>query len=404
MMPAGEKPDVHVKLVTGPARPGPARPGPAPVRPVAPLAVTVPSRGGEKPDVSQWGLPTLVAVFFAAAALVWIVSVKLEVYTDVLSERWHLGAAVGGLVLLAVANNLPEVAITVSAALSGSLPIAIGNLLGGVAAQTVVLVLVDAVGVPGRRPLTYRAASMELVLEGLLLIAVLTIVVGGNRLPEGLRLWRVDPATVLLTVVWAAGLVLHLKARHGLPWQRRDDGDGEDDGGDEETGRQQGVRTERSKVPTVRAVTAFTVAALLVLAGGVVLEVASDALSRDLGLSGVVFGATALAFATALPQISSSLAAARDGNYELAVSNVFGGNAFLPVLLLPAALLSAAAVVPQAAGVDIYLTAVGLLLTVVYLVGLLFRPRRRVLRMGPDSLAVLVLYAISLLGLAVIGK
>jgi cation:H+ antiporter len=205
-------------------------------------------------------------------------------------------------------------------------------------------------------------------------------------------------------MVWVAGLVLHLKARHGLPWQRRDNGDGEDDGGEDDTGRQQEVRTERHQVPTARAVTAFTVAAFLVLAGGVILELASDALSRDLGLSGVVFGATALAFATALPQISSSLAAARDGNYELAVSNVFGGNAFLPVLLLPAALLSAAAVVPQAAGVDIYLTAVGLLLTVVYLVGLLFRPRRRVLRMGPDSLAVLVLYAISLLGLAVIGK
>jgi cation:H+ antiporter len=40
-----------------------------------------------------------------------------------------------------------------------------------------------------------------------------------------------------------------------------------------------------------------------------------------------------------------------------------------------------------------------MLLTVVYVVGLLFRPRRRVLGMGVDSLVVLVLYAISVPGL-----
>ena len=44
-----------------------------------------------------------------------------------------------------------------------------------------------------------------------------------------------------------------------------------------------------------------------------------------------------------------------------------------------------------------------MLLTVVYLAGLLFRPKRRVLGMGIDSLVVLVLYAISLAGLFTIA-
>jgi cation:H+ antiporter len=43
--------------------------------------------------------------------------------------------------------------------------VAVSNLLGGIAIQTVVLVDLDAFGVRVRRPLTYQAASLQLVLE-----------------------------------------------------------------------------------------------------------------------------------------------------------------------------------------------------------------------------------------------
>jgi cation:H+ antiporter len=45
-----------------------------------------------------------------------------------------------------------------------------------------------------------------------------------------------------------------------------------------------------------------------------------------------------------------------------------------------------------------YLTAVAILLTIVYVVGLIFRPTKRVLGMGVDSLVVLVLYVVSVAG------
>ena len=116
-------------------------------------------------------------------------------------------------------------------------------------------------------------------------------------------------------------------------------------------------------------------------------------------MSGVVFGATVLAAATSLPELSTGITSARMGDYQLAMGDIFGGNAFLPVLFLPATLIAGSAILPASGRTDIYLTALGAALTVVYIAGLIFRPRRQYLRLGPDSIVVIGLYAAGIAGL-----
>jgi cation:H+ antiporter len=354
--------------------------------------------------VSGLALPVLLLIFVAAAAAIWVAGIQLSDQTDVLSERLHLGAALGGLIMLAIATNLPEIAITVSAAVSGNVGVAVGNILGGIAIQTVVLVALDAFGVRGRHPLTYRAASLVLVLEAVLVVAILAVVVAGSQLPSDLIVARVAPAGALIAVLWVAGLLLQ-RAGHGLPWQESGEAP---DNQDPPRGHSQTtteLRATAKGVSTARSAVVFAVAALVTLIAGVVLERSGDAIAADIGLSGVLFGATVLAAATSLPELSTGLTSVRNGDYQLAMSDIFGGNAFLPVLFLVASLLSGKAVLPQAQSTDIYLTALGLLLTLVYLAGLLFRPERRIARMGVDSLVVLLLYAVGLAGLfAVAGS
>src|SRR3954465_8877865 len=168
----------------------------------------------------------LLAIFLGSAVVIWVAGIQLSDYTDVLAERLHLGAALGGVILLALATNLPEIAITVSAAASGQLEIAVGNVLGGIAIQTVVLVVLDGAGVRPRRPLTYLAASLTLVLEGGLVVAVLLVVVAATQLPSSLIVARITPGALLLAVLWGVGLLLVRRAGRGLPWHEGGDAPG----------------------------------------------------------------------------------------------------------------------------------------------------------------------------------
>jgi cation:H+ antiporter len=347
--------------------------------------------------------PILLGLFVASGAVIWFAGITLSDTTDVLTQRLGLGSALGGLILLAVATNLPEIAITASAAAAGQLDVAVGNLLGGIALQTVVLVILDTAGVRPRAPLTRLAASLVLVLEGALVVAVLAVVVMGTQLPASLVYARVDPASLLITVLWFLGLLLLRRAGNGLPWQQGGDAP---DSQPEPRGHSKGKKNQAATskgVSTIRASLVFVVSAVATLVAGVVIERSGEQFFGRLGLSGVLFGATVLAAATSLPEISTGLTSTRLGDYQLAISDIFGGNAFLPVLFLLATVITGKPALPAAHHTDIYLTALGIILTLVFMAGLIFRPQRQHARMGIDSITVLVLYVLGIIGLATIS-
>ena len=348
----------------------------------------------------------LLVLFVLSAGVIWGAGIMLSETTDVLDERLHLGSAFGGLIVLAVATNLPEIAITVSAAAAGNVDIAVGNILGGIAIQTLVIAVLDFFGKRGSgiRPLTYRAASLTLVLEALVVVAVLTVVIAGSQLPPGLIALRLTPDVILIAALWVVGLLLVQRASHGLPWH---EGGAAPDSAPHPKGHRtrhpHGGKRDPHGRTTGRTALLFAVAAIATLGAGVLLEKAGEAASSKVGLTGVLFGATVLALATSLPEISTGLQAVRQGDDNLAIGDIFGGNAFLPVLFLVATLISGRSILPQANASDIYLTALAGLLSLEYAVGLIFRPSRRVLGMGVDSLVVVATYLVGLGGLVAIG-
>ena len=340
--------------------------------------------------------PLLALVFAGGAIATWVAGTALSKTTDVLDRRFGFGEALGGVVLLAMAGSLPELAITVSAASSGHLDLAAGNLIGGIAVQTMVLVVCDAVA-SRRQSLTFLVGSLVPVLEGLLVIFVVSGVLMGSLLPESVRIGPLSPASLGIAIAWIGGIWAINQARKAPRWKV------------EAPGSRPGRPHRRIPHPkekpmpftesTGRAIAMFALASAVTLVAGVILEVAGNDLANRAGINGVIFGATILAVATALPEISSGIAAVRLGDNELAVADIFGGNSFQVVLFVVADVIATKPVLPTAGRLNSWLAVLGIALTVVYAYGVIMRHERCVLRLGRDSQIALVVFALGLAGL-----
>ena len=342
----------------------------------------------------------LAFVFVVASAATWIAGIGLSKTTDVIDRCFGLGDALGGVVLLAVAGSLPELAITITAAAKGNLDIAAGNLIGGIAIQTMVIVLCDAVA-SRTQALTFLVGALVPVLEALLVVMVVAEVMMGALLPEDDSIGPVSPASLAIVLTWLGGVWVLNQVRKAPRWKI------------DMPGSSPGRRTRRARHPSEpepkpgharRAIVVFTGASLVTLVAGVLLEETGNELANRAGINGVIFGATVLATATALPEISSGIAAVRLGDHQLAVADIFGGNAFQVALFLVADLVAGKPVLPYAGDLNAWLAGLGIILTVVYAWGVIVRHESCIARLGRDSIVVIAVFALGIAGLVAVSN
>lgn len=351
--------------------------------------------------MSSFATPWLAVIFAAGACATWLAGINLSKATDALDARLGLGEELGGILLLAVAGSLPELAITVSAAAQGDLGLAAGNLIGGIAVQTMVLVICD-IAAGRERPLTYLVGALTPVLEGMLVVLVVSGVLMGSLLERSTAIGGVvSPASVAVVAVWIAGVYMINRVRKDPRWSVV------------MPGAQSGRRSRRQphvevKHPfaqrsTLEVAGLFAAACTVTLVAGVALELSGNTLATRGGVNGVIFGATILATVTALPEISSGIAAVRLGDNALAIGDIFGGNAFQLCLFLLADLVAGRAVLPTAGRLNSWLASLGVALTAIYAIGVVGRPLRCIARLGPDSILAIIVFALGILGLAVLS-
>jgi cation:H+ antiporter len=350
--------------------------------------------------VAGLGSPLLLLIFLAASAATWMAGVALSKTTDALDARLGLGDELGGLILLSVAGSLPELAITISAAAQGNLPLAAGNLIGGIAIQTMVLLVCDFAVGPSR-PLTYLVGALTPVLEALLVVMAVAGVEMGALLKESTAIGgRVSPASLGIVVIWVVGLYVINRARKDPRWNVSMPGS--------RPGRHRRSQPHPEQAhpyagaSTARVALIFGLGCAVTLGAGVALETSGNVLADRLGVNGVIFGATVLAAATALPEISSGIAAVRLGDHALAIGDIFGGNAFQVCLFLVADLVAGRPVLPSSGDLNAWLAALGVALTAVYGFGVIGRPQHTHARLGPDSLLALALFGLGIAGLFVV--
>jgi len=336
-------------------------------------------------EMGQLGLLANLLVFASAAGLVWFAGDRLTRNVDAIAERMRLSRAFLGFAVLATVTQLPELVTNSTAALRGTAHLLLNSMFGGVGLQTTVLVLADLVAL--RYTLTYLSLSPSNLAQAALLIALLGVVLavtvtGDLRLPGGVGLGPIILVVLYALVIW---LVWDLQFRS--PW--RPSG---------ETGSaEQHAQITNRKIrgrSSARLAGSVVLAAFGILLAGVALVLSAEGIAELSGLGNSFIGATLLATATSLPEVSTTLTAVRLGRHSMAVADIFGSNLIMIALLFPSDLLYREGVLLNEADTSArFALALGIVLTAIYLTGLIVRQPRRFLRLGVDSWLVLITYA-----------
>lgn len=345
-----------------------ARPGPAAWAPALPHALMFQNLS---PGING-------AIFAAAAVVVWIAGTQLAHRADGIAEKTGLGRALLGILLLGGVTSLPELAVGVSATLSGVPELSVNDVLGSAAINVVILAAADAVY--GRKALTSTPATPEVMLHGILGIMLLAIVIGpsltGDVLVAGMGAWSWAMLGAYLVALWVVSRSQGLRSWH--PAQRT--APAPPPGHDED-------RSLR------RLIMGAAVAGAAILVAGTLLAMTAEALAKQTGLGHGFFGAVLLGMSTSLPEVSTVLAAVRLRRYDMAMSDVFGTNLFnVSIIVLVDALHAGEPVLLTAGPFAAFGALLALVLTAIFLVGMLERRDRTVMRMGIDSLTALACY------------
>lgn len=211
-----------------------------------------------------------------------------------IAKKLGVSPVVIGLTIVAFGTSMPELAVSVTAALQGSNEIAVGNVVGSnifnllvVAGASACLysLICDRVLLKRDWPLSAVAA----ILLGIFLLGDQTI----SRLEA-----------LVLLVIFAVVLFLQLKGAK----------------------QEENIHPEERSMGRLVLFLLIGIAAIVI--GGQVTVEGATSLARILGLSETLIGLTIVAVGTSLPELVTSVVAARKGENDIAMGNVIGSNLF----------------------------------------------------------------------------
>jgi cation:H+ antiporter len=166
-----------------------------------------------RPDEGEpkGGLRGPIIGFVIATTAILAAAPYLASSASELAQKWGISSGFFGVVFLAAATSLPEVAVVVSAVRLGAYALAVGNLFGSNCFNMLILVVLDVVD--GAEALLANADA------GVVVGAVFAIVLMGQALLDLLnrsekRVWYIEPGPALIVLTYAAGLYLTYGATH----------------------------------------------------------------------------------------------------------------------------------------------------------------------------------------------
>ena len=259
-------------------------------------------------------LAIAISVFLARAVSVCFLGVGLAKYGDALASLTGLGRMFVGSILIAAATSLPELSTIISAVrLDPPNPqLAVGNVLGANMLDVFIFAMVALI-FGGRRFLQQISPRQGYLIVLAAAMTGAAVLLGAVKLD--FNLWRVGLSSLILLVIYGVGM--------WVVFQNRSSG-----GADEEDAE------SPAGLSLSRAWIMFGLVSAGVIVTGIALAWSTDRIADITGVSSSTLGILAVSLVTTLPELSSTVAAARMGAADLGVAGLFGSAVFNASILV----------------------------------------------------------------------
>ena len=246
------------------------------------------------------------------AAVIFVVGLVLVIkggdwFVD--SASWFAEATgipkfIVGATIVSFATTLPELLVSVRAAMNGSAQLAIGNAIGSVTANTTLILGVSLLAMPG-----IMKRSSIIVRGGLLLAAIvgLTVLSLGGALPTS--------SAYVLGAIFVIFMIVNVL------------------GGKKEAANE--VKQDYDKKEFPSRILWFVIGTASIVFGAEFLVSSGKTLAAGFGISETIIGFTVIALGTSLPELVTTLTAIRKKEDSLSVGNIIGANIIDTTLILP---------------------------------------------------------------------
>ena len=214
-----------------------------------------------------------------------------------IAEKFGIPQLVVGLTIVAMGTSAPEAAVSITAALKKNAGITIGNVVGSNILNTLIILGITAVIVA----MSVGASTVKIEIPYMILMTILLLVLGytGNEITfgEGVILW----AAFILYLAYLFRIAIKNKT--------------------------QSEDTVAEK-PLWQLLLLTVIGVVLVVWGSDVTVDAATEIAKAAGLSERLIGLTIVALGTSLPELVTSVSAAKKGKADIAIGNIVGSNLF----------------------------------------------------------------------------
>ena len=212
-----------------------------------------------------------------------------------IAAKFRIPQIIIGLTIVAMGTSAPEAAVSITAAMGGSADITVGNIVGSnILNVLVILGLASAIV-----PVAVGKSTLKIDIPFMIAISVIFLLLGWDG-----TITRIDGLVLIALFAGYIGYMIW-EALHS-----NEEGD------------------EIKESPVWKMLLSTVIGLALVVWGADVAVGAATKLAQIFGMSERFIGLTVVALGTSLPELFTSVTAARKGNADIAIGNIVGSNIF----------------------------------------------------------------------------